>query len=233
MLTTRPPAGIILDFYGTVVVDDDVEVAEVTAAVADLVADVMDAATVGALWWQHFERSCTAARGPDFRRMSELATIALAQTLDELGVNADAEYLTRPMLAYWRAPAVFADAVAFLDACPLPICLLSDVDRADLDAAVDSTGVSVPLAVSSEDVRAYKPAPEGFLAAAEILDLPLDRLWHVGDSLSSDIAGANALGVTSVWINRQRRARAVTEPAPSMELADLRELLTMLAVSSG
>ena len=231
-MLTRLPAGIILDFYGTVVVDDDVVVAEVTAAVADLAADATDAATVGALWWQHFERSGTAARGPDFRRMSELATIALAQTLDDLGVNADAEYLTRPMLAYWRAPEVFADAVAFLDVCPLPICLLSDVDRADLDAAVDSTGVAVSLAVSSEDVRAYKPAPEGFLAAAEIVDLPLDQLWHIGDSLSSDIAGANALGVTSVWINRRRRARAVTEPAPSVEVADLGELLAMLAVSS-
>ena len=73
-MTTRSPAGIVLDFYGTVVVDDDVAVAAVTAAVADLAADSTEPASVVALWWQHFERSCTAARGPDFRRMSELAT---------------------------------------------------------------------------------------------------------------------------------------------------------------
>lgn len=232
-MTTLSPAGIVLDFYGTVVVDDDAAVAAVSAAVADLAADSTDAASVVALWWQHFERSCTAARGPDFRRMSELATNALARTLDDLSVIADAECLAGPMLAYWRAPEVFADAGAFLDECPLPICLLSDVDRADLDAAVDSTGVAVPLAVSSDDVQAYKPASDGFRAAAEILDLPLDRLWHVGDAVTSDIAGANALGITSVWINRQRRARAVTEPAPSMEVADLLELLAMLEVAGG
>lgn len=45
-----------------------------------------------------------------------------------------------------------------------------------------------------------KPAVEPFQRALSGLDARADRTVHVGNSLASDVAGAHAAGLTSVWI---------------------------------
>jgi HAD superfamily hydrolase (TIGR01549 family) len=48
---------------------------------------------------------------------------------------------------------------------------------------------------------AAKPDPEPFHVALDALAVPADRAVHVGNSLSSDVAGAHAAGVGSVWLD--------------------------------
>src|SRR6056297_1292402 len=45
-----------------------------------------------------------------------------------------------------------------------------------------------------------KPAPEPFERALADLDATPDRAVHVGNSLDSDVAGAHAAGLRSVWV---------------------------------
>jgi putative hydrolase of the HAD superfamily len=45
-----------------------------------------------------------------------------------------------------------------------------------------------------------KPETEPFDRALATLDSTAERAVHVGNSLASDVAGANAAGLTSVWI---------------------------------
>lgn len=54
--------------------------------------------------------------------------------------------------------------------------------------------------VVSEAVGCKKPEPEIFRAAAAIVGAPLTGAWVIGDSPHSDIAGAHALGLRSVWV---------------------------------
>lgn len=54
--------------------------------------------------------------------------------------------------------------------------------------------------VVSETVGHKKPQPEIFRAAAASAGAPLDGAWVVGDSPHADIAGADALGLRSVWV---------------------------------
>ncbi len=54
------------------------------------------------------------------------------------------------------------------------------------------------LGISSE-IGWSKPAPEAFRAVAQALDLPLDAICHVGDSLDSDVRGAQAAGFQALW----------------------------------
>lgn len=58
-----------------------------------------------------------------------------------------------------------------------------------------------------------KPEPAAFAAIAAELDVPVEELWHVGDH-ADDIDGANAVGATSVHIDR------TGEPAPHAERAN-------------
>ncbi|MGH3734293.1 MAG: HAD family hydrolase [Micromonosporaceae bacterium] len=58
--------------------------------------------------------------------------------------------------------------------------------------------------VISESVGHKKPEPEIFQAAAEAVGVPLSGAWVIGDSPLADIAGANALGLRSVWVSNGR-----------------------------
>ena len=49
---------------------------------------------------------------------------------------------------------------------------------------------------------APKPEPGIFLAACERLGLPPDQVLHVGDDPTCDVAGAQAAGLRSCWIQR-------------------------------
>ncbi len=55
----------------------------------------------------------------------------------------------------------------------------------------------------SEEVGVPKPDPQIFHVALERFDLPKEDLVVVGDSLSSDIAGAVGIGMRCVWLKRR------------------------------
>jgi putative hydrolase of the HAD superfamily len=56
--------------------------------------------------------------------------------------------------------------------------------------------------VFSQEVGVAKPAAKIFAVACEQAGCRADQLMHVGDSLESDVAGANGVGAVSVWLNR-------------------------------
>ena len=58
------------------------------------------------------------------------------------------------------------------------------------------------LAVFSGDLGVSKPDPEIFLAGADLLGLPPERVVYVGDRWATDTIGALAAGLSAVWLNR-------------------------------
>jgi putative hydrolase of the HAD superfamily len=81
---------------------------------------------------------------------------------------------------------------------------------------------------ASSDVGATKPNPALFRFALDRLGLRPEGVWHVGDSLESDVAGAKAAGLTAVWLNRGGVARGPDDPLPDHEIASLTELLPLI-----
>jgi putative hydrolase of the HAD superfamily len=67
------------------------------------------------------------------------------------------------------------------------------VTHANLSAFVDTVCVS-----GVEGIR--KPDPRNFELAADRCGVTLARSWMVGDNASTDIGGAVASGVSSVWL---------------------------------
>nr|WP_221374851.1 HAD-IA family hydrolase [Actinoplanes polyasparticus] len=82
-----------------------------------------------------------------------------------------------------------------------------------LDAYVD-------VIVTAGETGHAKPQPEIFHRALRELDATPARAWHIGDSLSSDVAGARNAGLAgAVWLDRGGKGG----------LGSLAGLLTMLA----
>lgn len=89
----------------------------------------------------------------------------------------------------------------------------------------------------SDRVGYLKPSTGIFRHALDAMGVPADVAMHVGDSVSADILGANAVGIRPVLIDREERghgtaARPVTLP-PGMDvprITDLFDLLDLLGV---
>ena len=87
--------------------------------------------------------------------------------------------------------------------------------------------------VVSEEVGIRKPRSEIFQAVVDELAVDPSEILHVGDSLTADVAGAQAMGMTSVWITRRVKdpESALAEydgPAPDFQIEDLAELEEVL-----
>lgn len=69
-----------------------------------------------------------------------------------------------------------------------------------------------------------KPAPDPFHRALDTLGVAPERALHVGNSLSSDVAGAKRAGVTAVWLENEAAATNETGPDPDAVLRSMAEL---------
>lgn len=90
-------------------------------------------------------------------------------------------------------------------------------------AAVDLERWVDAVVYAGDDVPT-KPAPEPFERALRALDATPATAVHVGDSLETDVAGATAAGLDSVWIAEGRDAG---EYAPTYRVDALDEILSL------
>lgn len=80
--------------------------------------------------------------------------------------------------------------------------------------------------LAGPDGRA-KPYPDLFNLAAKKLNIESKDIMHIGDSLDTDVQGANCAGCQSVWLNNQGieyRYKGLAD----MEITDIHELKTLV-----
>ncbi|QHC67890.1 HAD-IA family hydrolase [Rathayibacter sp. VKM Ac-2759] len=218
--------GVLLDFYGTLVSEDDDVIRSICE---DIAAESGRAPSdVAAQWGREFAAATAGATGREFRPQRDIAVSSLSAVLTGIDSDLDADELCTRQFAFWRAPALREGSLEFLRSCELPICIVSNIDRDDLEAAIENHRLPLSHLVTSEDVRAYKPDRAPFEAGLKRLDLDPSEVLHIGDSLSADIAGANALGIAAAWVTRGGRVAPATARI-DYEVADLRDLLPVLA----
>jgi 2-haloacid dehalogenase/putative hydrolase of the HAD superfamily len=156
------------------------------------------------------------------------------QTLEPLGKSIDPWPYVSRLTAYWGRPPLHEDARPFLEAVAglgLSVCLVSNADRADVDAALahhDLTDL-VGEVVTSEDARVYKPLPGIFELALRQTGWNRQHVVHIGDSLHSDVGGALAAAIPAVWLNRPGRISDVGNHSPHHEVCRLTDLLPAIA----
>jgi 2-haloacid dehalogenase/putative hydrolase of the HAD superfamily len=221
--------GLLLDFYGTLVEEDNELVADIARRVAEASPRAPAAAEVGAEWSRGFAALCERAHGSRFATQRELEQASLRELLARFGCALDPEALSAELFAYWRAPRPLPGAAEFLRALRVPVCVVSNIDAGDLGAAVSSLGWSFERIVTSEGCRAYKPRAELFEAGLARLGLARDAVLHAGDSLRSDVGGAAAAGISAAWVNPRRRRLPAGAARPAHEVASVSALAAVLA----
>jgi putative hydrolase of the HAD superfamily len=128
---------------------------------------------------------------------------------------------------------LFDDVPAFLKTVTdsgLLTALVTNSSFRSQSAKVDLVGLTgfFDVIVISGEYGFAKPDPRIFRLALERLGCAPQDAWHVGDSLASDVAGAAAAGIVSVWLNRDRQHREPSDPSPDIEVSSLDELSELL-----
>lgn len=167
----------------------------------------------------------------------DLFTEAHVQFLRSLGVAAspgdeDVRFSERRVLG---EPEVAprpdaAETLAGLRAQGLHVSIVSNIDDDQLAAVWERLGLAdlVDAVTTSEEARSCKPDARIFrLALEKAGGVAPESVLFVGDSPWHDVAGANALGMTSVLIGEPPPEGA---PKPRHVIGALRELL---AIASG
>ena len=217
---------VFLDFYGTVVHEDEAVITNICEQIKENTKTEATPSEIGGVWWKKLSGSFIESRGDSFTPQRVLEKASLKYTLTHFSSTLDETELSELMFHHWRNPAIFQDAVEFLSQTEIPVYILSNIDRMDITEAIKLHELSVKEIITSEDVKSYKPRPEMFEYVLKLSGLEPEEVIHVGDSLSSDVAGAKNMGIKSVWVNRSNR-KLKGDIQPDFEVDNLHDLLAI------
>lgn len=195
---------IFIDFYGTVVHEDGEVIKQISQEIFDT-GKVNDKSEIGSYWWNEFQTAFISAYGERFQTQRELEYQSLDKTIQYFNSSADAEALSNLMFEHWVKPPIFEGAKQFFEISPVPIYIVSNIDRDDILQAIKFQGLEPNGVFTSEDAKSYKPRKELFEFALNSTGLSAEQIVHIGDSLSSDVKGASSVGINTIWINRSGR----------------------------
>jgi len=217
---------IFLDFYGTVVHEDDAYIDMLCKRIASTASVPAVPSEIGRFWWKRFCVKCAEAYGERFQTQRALEIEALRETLASAQSPEHPDELAGMLFEHWMKPGLFEDSKPFFRQTKLPVYILSNIDRSDLIAAIRSCGLELEgdRLITSEDVRSYKPRQEMFAEALRRSGLRPHEALHVGDSLANDVGGARMAGIPVVWINRKQKSLP-PEYRPDRVISRLTELL--------
>lgn len=214
---------IFIDFYGTVVFEDGEIVSKISQKIYET-GNAKSIEQVNSYWWNSFKTLFENSYGDNFKTQRELEIESLKDTIAYFGSSEDGEKLSEEMFEYWVKPAIFEESKQFFKECSVPIYIVSNIDRADILAAIEFHGLSPQDVFTSEDAKAYKPREELFALALNKTGLAANEVLHIGDSLISDIKGAYSVGIRAIWINRSGKA----VPAKVTAVSNLLEVLSYM-----
>ena len=192
---------LFVDFYGTIVHEDG----EVIKKITDIIQKtgvVEDKSEIDSFWWKDFQTMFQNSYGDTFETQRALEEKSLEHTLTKFQSTANAKELSNLMFEHWVKPPIFEDSKEFFEKSPVPIYIVSNIDTDDINRAIEYHNLKPAGVFTSEDARAYKPRSELFELALKKTGLVPEEVIHIGDSISSDVKGASALGINTLWLNR-------------------------------
>ena len=156
-------------------------------------------------------------RDPPGRPYRQVLDVCLARLAAEDGLElpAEEEEALSRSLPDWDA---FPDVRAALEdarARGWKLVILSNTDRDNIEASMETIGVPFELAIVASEIGSYKPGHRHWEAFFERTGADRAGHVHVAASLFHDVAPAQALGLRTVWINRLGEE---PEPQPDVEL---------------
>lgn len=178
-----------------------------------------------------FERS--AERGPyrDYKSVLRLVMDGFAMKFQFQLAEGERDCLVES-LKHWMP---FPDTVAALKILKRRFSLgvISNVDDDLFSFSQQRLGIRFDWVVTAEQAKSYKPSLSNFQTAFQRIGVPIHHIVHVAQSLYHDIAPANQIGLSCVWVNRRQGQRGngatiQADAKPGTVVPDLHSLVKLI-----
>lgn len=150
---------------------------------------------------------------------------ALVYACRSLGLRCEATQREELMQEYLRLD-VYPDVKVGLKALPSSRrAILSNGSPRMLEAVVGHAGLGqeIPILLSVNKVKTYKPSPAVYQLAVDALELNRTEIGFISSNYW-DVAGAAAFGFPAFWLNRSKATPDELGIAPEAIITGLREL---------
>jgi len=129
-----------------------------------------------------------------------------------------------------EAPEVLArhEAVPMLERRKAPQYKVAAITNGNADLAQIGIADRFDIILRATLEVPAKPDVAMFRLALDHFGLAPDSMVHVGDSPTTDVAGAQAAGVPAVWFNQSAQAWSGPAPAPDYTVHSIAQLRTLL-----
>ena len=162
-----------------------------------------------------------------YREVLRQVLVLLAES-EGLELAPEEETALADALPGWPVFPEVPGALAELRRREWRLVALSNTDADLLNASMEAIGVPFDGAVVAGEIGSYKPAHGHWEAFYQRFGAERSRHVHVAASLFHDIAPAQELGLTAVWINRLGETSDLPRAAELTDLAPLPETLERL-----
>ena len=168
-----------------------------------------------------------------FQPYREVLSSVVRQLGEELGFKPTAEEVRAlpESLPDWKP---WPDTVAALRQLKgrFRLAIISNVDDVLFARTRPQLGVEFDEVITAEQAQAYKPSFKIFELALGRIQAPAHRVLHVGQSIYHDVIPAQALGLSTVWVNRPSARPGVgavkaADAKPDLIVTSLQELAEM------
>ncbi|MFD0711694.1 HAD family hydrolase [Paenibacillus sp. GCM10027626] len=222
---------VFLDFYGTLVHEDDEIIPIICENIRSSSETICEIKEVGDFWWKVFSAAFRKSYGDTFQTQRSLGISSLSETIQNYNSSCIAEDIIQIQFDHWQRPKIFEDTKPFIQSLHgLKTLILSNIDTSDINEAIKYHDIQVNNVITSEDVKSYKPNPELFQEAIRRFNLNPNEVIHIGDSIISDVSGAQNVGIRAIWLNRlnKKKPEGIIPDYICKDLFEVRNVLNNL-----
>lgn len=203
---------VFLDYTGTIITQSGKDVEELIRRVCKN-SDMKDPNAFIKYWWGMVKVYEETFEGATYITEDEIVDKMLRRCAEEIHLQENMDELHALCQRFWMYAPLYDDVKEFFEKCPYPTYIISNNGEEYIAEAMKVNGISSIGIVTADMVRAYKPHPALFRKALEISGCTADEVVHIGDSITSDINGAKAVGIKPILLDRDSKYGDLNIPA--------------------
>ncbi|MBO4846107.1 MAG: HAD family hydrolase [Lachnospiraceae bacterium] len=194
---------IFMDYTGTMVMEDEPYTRELLSYFVSH-SDLKDKGEVLKVVWTMIKKLESESFDDAFIKNDDKVDIILEHCAKNYGLNGDLVHMHDIWRKIWVEAPLFDDVKPFFERSTLPIYIISNDDLGYLKESMALKGLNPAGIISAEMVSACKPHRRIFEKALEISGVKPDEVVLIGDSITSDVEAAKAVGIRPIYLSRSK-----------------------------
>lgn len=192
---------VFIDYTGTIITHGGKAIEEFISRVCKS-SNMKDPREFFKYWWGMVKEYEGSFVEEAYLSEDELVDKMLDQCVREIHLQENLEELHALCQQYWMYAPIYDDVKEFFQKCPYQTYIISNNGEEYIAEAMRVNGISPTGIITADMVKAYKPHPTLFKKALEASGCSADEVIHIGDSVTSDVNGAKAVGIKAILLDR-------------------------------